>query len=232
MKTIIHVGHHKTATTSIQHYLSQQQQSLIDQGLYFPNTLLGRAMSSHYPLNIYALNPERSSPMKDSLLKQQPDYDFAALNRQLEAEVAEHYQKARDAHCDTLLWSNEGLFLLNSTQEYQRLIELVAPYSTEIICVCCWRDTASYRESYQQQLVKTGFSFSQERDSYRYVEADSWLFDTRRKQQLLLENFSNVLFMQYRPEQMVERFMGYIGYPIRAAQPPIARLNITPQVSA
>jgi hypothetical protein len=59
------------------------------------------------------------------------------------------------------------------------------------------------------------------------VENDSWLFDYARKRELLYAAFDNLIFFEYSKTRMVERFMGYIGYPIDTPKYEIPRLNIT-----
>ena len=67
MKTIIHIGQHKTGTTSLQTYLRGHSRQFNDCGFYFHHELAGYEDVSQYMLNVYALDDNRFSPMKDKL---------------------------------------------------------------------------------------------------------------------------------------------------------------------
>ena len=213
MRTIIHIGQHKTGTTSIQHFLASKRTELASEGLYVPDSLLGSTTPSHYFLNVYTLDQDRLSTAKIRLLEANgPDF-ISLIGENLRKDIARHYSVARASGCEEIIWTNEGLYLLNSIEEYRRLRGLFEPYSTDIACVCCFRDINSYRRSYMAQLTRNGISFSDDRDSYRYVETDSWLFDYGRKESLLREVFENVILFPYN-RMMVKTFMEKIGFTI------------------
>lgn len=213
MKSIIHIGQHKTGTTSIQHYLQTHRESLMAAGLYVPDTLLGFDNPSHFLLNVYALDEDRDSTAKLRLKEFLDAEFFATLDRRLGAAVAQHYQQAMDAGCKEILWTNEGLYLLNSEAEYARLKQLFALYSDEVTCICCFRDRESYRQSYARQLASLDLPLSDDPNSYRYLEPDSWLFDYDRKKELLNGVFDGVTILDYDTEDMVKAFMDALGYP-------------------
>ena len=212
LKTYIHIGSHKTGTTSIQHYLQEHRAALMDAGLYVPDTLLGFDNPSHFLLNVYALDEDRDSTAKTRLREFLDKDFFATLDKRLAAAVARHYQQAMDAGCEEILWTNEGLYLLNSVAEYSRLRQLFSLYSEEVACVCCFRDKESFRQSYIKQLESLELPLSDDPTSYRYLEPDSWIFDYDRKQALLTEVFDEVLILDYDPSDMVKVFMEALGY--------------------
>lgn len=225
MRTILHIGQHKTGTTSLQHYLKKEHQNLLKKGLYIPQSIVGIEHPSHYILSVYALKSTRLSPMKEVLLKNQhPDY-FKSLEKKLLADIKNHYKQAVKNNCSDILWTNEGLYLLNSVSEYQTLHQLFQRYSDEVICVCCFREKNSFRQSFSQQLKTQALSFSQDKDSYRYIEPTSWLFDYDRKKALLEQVFKTTLFLAYDTEDMIKTFMTSIGY--YADTTKVERLNIT-----
>lgn len=225
MRTIIHIGQHKTGTTSIQHYLSSKRSELAKRGLYVPDSLCGYPQQSHYLLNVYALNDHRNSSMKEAILAPSSSQTLAELRRHVVDGVAMHYQSAEKEGCRDVIWSNEGLYLLNSDEEHERLRDLFACFSREISCVCCFRDVDSYKDSYVRQLTKQGLSFSDDPDSYRYIENDSWLFDYERKRYLIERTFPSRIFFAYTATDIVSVFMDRIGYPI--ANEEVVRLNVT-----
>lgn len=218
MKTIVHIGQHKTATTSIQRVLTEQREWLISQGVWFPLPMTDPDQPSHYPLNVYCLESGRMSPKKAKLLTHDPA-EFLAIQRGLKDHIRDNYQQAKAQGCDRVIWSNEGLYLLNSVPEYQRLHDLFTAHSEQVTCVCCFRAVDSFRASYIRQLHKSGFDNSTVPDSFCYTEPDSWLFDYERKKGLLRQVFKDhVSCLEYQPEGMVERFMRALGLQLPGLQ--------------
>lgn len=226
MRTFIHIGQHKTGTTSIQHCLRLNRGEFIRQGLYLPDSIAGFNNPSHFILNVYSLNTQRQSSMKEKLLSHNmsnPCY-MSQLSRNLKKDVAKHYQHAYKEGCTDIIWTNEGLYLLNTVEEYTRLYNLFAPHSTEIICIICFREVESFKRSYTKQLEKQGIPFSENRDSYKYIKDDSWLFNYKEKRKLLHSVFgSGVHVLTYDPDDMIRLFFDKLGYSILPSQ--VFRLN-------
>ena len=76
-----------------------------------------------------------------------------------------------------------------------------------------------------KQLKKQGIGFSDDRDSYRYVKDDSWLFDYKQKEKILRQVFEKVIIFPYDKRDMVKTFMKQIGYFITDGDS--IRLNVT-----
>lgn len=225
MKTIIHIGQHKTGTTSIQNFLQDNKNALVKNGLYVPLSIAGHDNPSHYILNVYALNDDRFSSKKESILAKKGKKYFKKLESNLKKDIGNIYKDAVRKHCNEVIWTNEGLYLLNTVEEYQRLLNLFSQYSDEIEVVCCFRDVELYRESYIKQLKKQKISVSDDPDSYRYVETDSWLFDYDRKKYLLSEVFQGRVYFDYDSTDNVKKFMDIIGH--SSEETDNYRLNIT-----
>lgn len=225
MRTIIHVGQHKTGTTSIQHFLRDNKSVLKEKGLYVPSEIAGYDNPSHFILNVYSLADDRSSSMKDILLASGGHGLFTELEKKIKEDIKRHYEQATDQGCHDVIWSNEGLYLLDSSAEYQKLIALFSRHSSEVVVVCCFREKEDYRKSYTKQLSRQNLSPSLDKNSYRYVSKDSWLFDYERKKQLLRSSFDNHYFYSYCPDDSVKNFMSVIGYPLSGTHK--YRLNVT-----
>lgn len=211
METIIHIGQHKTGTTSLQHYLYHSRQELLDKGILYPEKLLHFRNSSHFMLNIYALAANRSSYKKEYIVNKYGLDSLASLNKELPSDIRKTYEYAAKRCCEQVIWSNEGLYLLNSIEEYERLIDLFRPYSSKIIVVCCFRDRKAFKNSYENELIKLQTTPSVQKDSYRYTAADSWLFDYERKRNLLAEVFDDCLYFNYHPEDNVQPFLDLLA---------------------
>ena len=109
--------------------------------------------------------------------------------------------------------------------EYVRLKNLFNEYSTSIVSVCCFRDPQSYKQSYAKQLLKQGIMPSKNKDSYRYLGDDSWLFDCPAKLKMLNNVFEETISFSYNREHNVTEFLDRIGYP--STCPNDLRLNVT-----
>lgn len=225
MRTILHIGQHKTGTTSLQHYLKNNRETLLKKGLYVPDNLAGITHPSHYLLNVYALESKRLSSMKEIMLKQQTKDYFDDLEVNLITSIKQHYARAYENHCSDIIWTNEGLYLLNSVAEYKKLARLFQNEADEMVCVCCFREKTAFRSSYIAQHEKQKLPTSQTKDSYCYTEPTSWLFDYKRKKALLAQAFQQTLYIDYDPNDMVSTFLQAIGY--TATNAPSERLNIT-----
>ncbi len=193
MKTIIHIGQHKTGTTSIQKFLQDNRISLMRKGLYVPSNIAGYDHPSHFILNIYSLADNRYSPMKEKIIKNKGEEYLSNLEEKLKNDIESIYEEASQQKCNSVLWSNEGLYLLNSVKDYEKLNNLFSKFSSSVEIVCCFREVESYRQSYMQQLTKNKGTLSDNPDSYRYLEADSWLFDYNRKKNYSQWFLNNVI---------------------------------------
>lgn len=212
VRTIIHIGQHKTGTTALQQYLQEKRSNLATAGLYVPESLVGYKDPSHFMLNVFALDEGRYSSTKEHLEKTKPADYFVDLRRNLDADISRHYAEAQKKRCKDVIWSNEGLYLLNSEAEYRRLRELFEPHSSEIVCVCCFREKESYRLSRIEELKKQGIALSDDKDSYRNMNPDSWLLDYDRKQVLIESVFDEALLFPYDNVDVIKAFMEKIGY--------------------
>lgn len=198
---------------------------LAEKGLYVPDYIAGYDSPSLFILSVYALKQNRYSSMKERLLKVKSKEYFLGLERELDRDISTHYLNAKNQGCKDLVWSNEGLYLLDSIEEYKRLRNLFNKYSSSVTCLCCFRDVESYRKSYTEQLKKQGISLSDDKNSYRYLEADSWLFDYARKVRILEQVFDEVLTFPYDQLDNITAFLGQMGY--SADNTKSVRLNMT-----
>ena len=140
---------------------------------------------------------------------------LSQLSCNLKNDISKHYQQANEAGCTDIIWTNEGLYLLNSVEEYTRLYDLFAPHSDEIICVICFREIEAFKLSYKKQLEKQGIPFSEDQDSYKYIKNNSWLFNYKYKNKILKAVFGeNIHSLNYDPVNMIMNFMDTLGYPV------------------
>lgn len=203
MNTVIHIGQHKTGTTSIQRYLEQNRDCLLQRGIYVP--LYPDA--NHWKLNVYSLAGKRISTVKQLLKKS----EIVKIKQTIKKDVEQIYEDARNQNCNRIIWSNEGLYLLNSVIEYNRLKHLFKNLSDKIQIVCCFRDLDSYKKSFFDQLK--GHVEYKDKNSCHYFGNDSYLFDYTAKRKLLLKCFNNCTFFDYSPVDNVDNFLAYTQLP-------------------
>lgn len=234
MKTFIHIGQPKTATTSIQSYMQTHRAVLAEHGIWVPsNKLAGSTELNHAVLNVYSLNKDNFSPAKERFFKHIKDDGqkfLDSLHTDLLNDIEKIYSDARHNMCDKVLWSSEPLYFQNSAAEYKRLIALFRKHSTEINVILCLRDIESFRTSLIHQLRSMGHFPSSDPDSFKYWKPDSWLFDYKRKKNLLADSFDNCLYFDYNPIDNLTPFFNTIGYnyPVHATN---LRINITKKKS-
>ncbi len=209
MKTIIHIGQHKTGTTSIQKFLQDNKAALKKSGLYVPSSIAGYDHPSHFILNVYTLAKDSFSQKKREIIAKMGEGYINDLGAILDKDIERIYAEALDSECDRVLWSNEGLYLLNSISEYEKLKSLFSRYSSEIEVVCCFRDIA-YRESYYRVKKKEYIEPNGEK-KIKYEGRYSWLFDDDRKKELLSGVFDKCTYFSYNSDNNIETFMHAVG---------------------
>lgn len=208
MKTIFHIGQHKTATTSIQFFLHKNRAQLIEkEKVYYPSVIGGRQDYSHYMLNVVCLAQERLSFKKEQLIKTMGSNAVDSVLTQVKLDIQTAYEEAERRGCEYVLFSNEGLYTLNSLEEYMNLRNLVSAYSTHTTAVCCFRDKVDYRESMLAQIRKAGQKPSTDKDHYLYLEWDSFYFDYAKKRELLATVFDSQIYYSYRSDSGVKGFL-------------------------
>ena len=225
MQTIIHIGQHKTGTTSIQKFLQDNRGTLAESGVYVPQGLAGYNDPSHFILNVYALAEDRYSTKKRTLVESKGKHYLKTLAIELKQDLEKIYQDAVRKKCTQVIWSNEGLYLLNTIAEYKRLYDLFSTHSSEVEVVCCFRDVTSYRESYLKELTKKNAPLPLDTEACHYLEPDSWLFDYPRKKELLSEVFDTCTYFSYDQHDNIKKFMQAIH--VNTGSTSDYKLNVT-----
>ncbi|MFC3644837.1 hypothetical protein [Aquibium oceanicum] len=204
--SIVHIGLHKTGTTSLQFFLKHHRETLRECGMAFYEGI--HRDSNHVELHAYAMRLERTSTFR---AKSKFVMDDAYRNA-----VEKHVIAFMDANRDRIkIFSAEGLSLLFHHDEVERLRSLIGG-PIEIIVFL--RDKKSYLASHANQFDHTGLYDRSDRHSFAYTGEDSWLIDYERRlaafRAVLGKN--NVHVLDY--DQAVERdgnvipaFMNAIG---------------------
>jgi hypothetical protein len=191
-KIIIHMGLHKTATTSIQYYLSNNIHRLRHDGFDYPlfNLANGESTINH-------------SHILYSLYSEKPHVYFQNLKREIDAEVANDiylkklskYLKSNDRN---IIFSAEDLSLArkNKLKEFS---ELLKNHGYDVSVLLFVRNPRSYVCSAIQQRVLIGA-----------VIDDVKLGLTSRRLKNIIEVFDNVVI--YKFEDACSYKYGPVGF--------------------
>jgi hypothetical protein len=179
-RAIVHVGTHKTGSTSLQHLLFGRGRSQLRAAGIEP-FVGGYIPHNHVELHLPAMRPERQSGFK---LRNAIQVD----DRLIATTLAEVAGAAAATPLRTMLFSAEGLSLLRYPDEFARLRQLLAPFEVvEIVIVL--RDPATFLASYRAQLGPLATTDPARRDDFCYVGPDSWLADYAPRLALFRQTF-------------------------------------------
>jgi hypothetical protein len=164
---VLHVGTHKTGTTSIQTFLRDENDGLLAAAGYaYPSGFLLPVV--HLELSLLTIRPERVWPARLRF----PETERASWRAAARAHVRAQIENAEPAG---LVYVNEDLSYLRFDDEFERLGALLEGRSVQV--VICLRDRAAFMRSYRAQIEGTGFEPSDDPGSFAYVRPDSWLVD-------------------------------------------------------
>lgn len=202
METFIHLGQHKTGTTSIQSFLLRNQAALEDQRILIPTEFMGRNTANHYELNLVTLFDQRSSPMKDAFIG-----SLENLKEKVVHEINLIYKLATNKNCNKVLFSNEGLSFLRHYEEYEALYNLFSQYSMKVSVVICLREEKEFKSSWASQLKRMGLDEEKnDKNSYRYLGDDSWLFKWQDRLAFMSQIFDKLIVYKYKKNSSIRSF--------------------------
>jgi hypothetical protein len=220
-RVILHIGTHRTGTTSLQAFLRGNPALLDKAGYVYP---AGRFVpNAHGELHLAAMRDGRDSPVHDSVRSP----SRAALAR----EVAASIRAVRAANPGKVpIFSTEGLSYVRYPDEVQALRALFGEADVRIVLYL--RERASFLKSYRRFLAAHDIAPSQDRASYRYVEPDTWLldYDALVRAYAGVFGMASMTILAYEAEQArhggtVRSFFRALGYDIELTEEPRARLD-------
>jgi len=190
-RIVIHIGIHKTGSTSIQEFLHTQREKLrtLNVDFYFGAHL----PSNHVELPFAAMRLERASPFKlDTGLE--VDETFR------EGVQASVRQYIKQSNCKCIVFSAEDLSYLRYEDEMNRLRAMIPEGRIEIVAYL--RDAASFLTSYKLEMKKHKMPDPIVSDSFAYTGLDSWLvdFESRLAGFRHAFGFRNVIVLNYNHE--------------------------------
>lgn len=165
----IHIGTHKTGSSSLQHWLGSIREQLEQIGFaYFTGAF---EPDNHVELFAVPMRPGREAFARGK-------YGIVGSEAELES-VRDRFRDFAARHSGhDLILSCEGLSLLRFDDEIERFRSIIEPTDREVIVVLVLRNKADFLDSFRRQIIKhRDRELSDNPSSIRYVEPDSWLAD-------------------------------------------------------
>lgn len=184
---ILHIGLHKTGTTSIQHFLRENRSRLKKLGFFFYQGL--HVDQNHVELHAATMRPDRSSTfrMTSGLIFDDAYFTQTATRVKL---------FLNQMGSGTSVFSAEGLSLLRYDDEVEKLASIL-PKDVKIIVYL--RNPEDYLHSHAKQLEKAGITGITDKTSHAYMGSDTWMIDYAQRLAAFRKTFGrkNVIVIDY-----------------------------------
>ena len=184
---ILHIGLHKTGTTSIQHFLRAHRSRLKELGLFFYQGL--HVDQNHVELHAATMRADRSSTfrMTSGLV-----FDDAYFTR-----MATHVKLfLSQIGNGTAVFSAEGLSLLRYADEVEKLASILRG---DVSIIAYLRNPVDYLRSRSNQLSKVGVTGITDKASHAYMASDTWMIEYEQRLEAFRTTFGqeNVHVVDY-----------------------------------
>jgi hypothetical protein len=165
---VLHIGTHRTGTTSFQAALHASAASLASHGVHvFQSGLTKRTGWSH-ELALISLRSELNFPLRLMF----PDSSLPSMQSQMLQDCISQMQSP----ARRVVASHEALSFIRTRQEVERLVEALDGRVCKVVCVL--RDAESFLQSWKNQLAKTRLATSSAHfESFMNTDPASWIVD-------------------------------------------------------
>lgn len=153
---IVHIGLHKTGTTSIQHSLLKNRDTLSSLGYYFPAFNIGNGIMANHSralVNLFSDNPENYK------LNITSGYDTKEKCQSLSKTLLQQFSSGIKTSHHKLILSGEGLTTLteHELENLKKFLDSHLSLQGKIKVFAYLRHPVNYYQSVIQELVKSGF---------------------------------------------------------------------------
>lgn len=161
MKTVFHVGPHKTGTTSLQYFLSDNAQALAKRRVHVPGIQSLDGSPNHwYLIYIAASSYARAATYHNSVRGKHTERQCKGFRQQYEKQLRQFLERARDQEKSTgepsiFAISTEEIAFLNR-EENNSLYKLFLEYCDEVSVLYYYRSPIDRLRSDLQQGSKGG----------------------------------------------------------------------------
>lgn len=197
---LIHIGTHKTATTSFQVYLRDRILDLEQHGIaYLPQELS----------NLMAIIAVRNRLPIPGTTNWTPD-QTKKIRRKLEQDVADFCRIHPE---QTIVLSNEHLSYFRTKEEVDRVLELF-PDSRSIHVFVVFREKEDFLKSYQRQAEWSGHGpVWDDKSSPFYCGRDSWLLDYQAVEAPWRTRATDLTVLRYETNDILADLIAAMGIP-------------------
>lgn len=211
MKTIIlHIGLHKTGTTSFQAVMHDWRDLFITYGVdpYSTKRCRKYGRAKHGDIAFCCMRSGVLDNEKSEILfNYNKDKKYEEIGKEIRSYI-------KNSKCDKLLFSAEAISLLRTSDEFLKLRELFGSNVTFHIIVCL-REKGDWLKSYQAQHLKEGIDISPFKGSAFYTKNDSWLLDHDGLVVELNKQFEKVTVLNYEKNDMVGKLCRILGVELK-----------------
>jgi hypothetical protein len=209
-KIYLHLGLHKTGTTSIQQACVTSPIALAKDGRKYYSGIFKNG--NHREISHAILRDEIEWPAR-KMFNTSKEQTFLAIRRNIEEELKK---------TNHLVISAESLSYIRHQDEINNLKSLF-PNNVEIIPILFLREKNEWLKSYISQFKKRGHEVSESHNSVLNTNPDSWVLRHDELIHILQANFANTIIIDY-DENVIKRFSHAIGL---SESLPAFRINIT-----
>ncbi len=213
MKFILHIGAHKTGTTTIQEFCALNRDALRSVGLIYPDLrhIEGRERNSHHGLVAAMSSSPHACPQENEVREFVHELAISGGNHDVALFSAESiWRHVRKPPESGDFWEGHQNYLL-------ALKDLFAPHRTEIVLVLRRQDT--FAESLFQENVKMRF-YNKSFETFIGAFAHFWAY--RRRIEMLREVFDAVTVLPFESmsrSDLCASFLDAIGVKVPDAHP-------------
>jgi hypothetical protein len=176
---LLHIGTHKTGTTSFQSLLNDKAAALKLNGFGVYESYLTNTLGLAHEVALLAVRADLNIPLRCMI----PDSTLRTMRLEMQRHVLN--QSARSE--PTLVISHEALSFIRTSSEVECLAKLFPGRRLKVVVVL--RDERSFLRSWRNQLSRMGFpSESPYVDSFMNTSPGTWLTDW----QALISSFAEV----------------------------------------
>ncbi len=195
LTVFLHIGLHKTGTTSFQQWLHEWRPVLADAGYEVYQSPDGN--KSHFDL--------ARSVLREGVI---PIEDQGAIKARTRADIARWLD---DATSPNIIFTSESLSMLRTFDECQALLDIFPPTVDNFVILLVLRDKKDWFESYKNQMIKSGRKPDADPRSWNTMNFDSWIADFEALIKSYNAVFDDVRTIDYDPDDTIANLMHEIA---------------------
>lgn len=200
IRVYLHIGLHKTGTTSFQKFCHDNRLVMLEQNLVWYQPMADGLNAHEVPLSV----------LRDGVVPFPSWYTSPA-------DVGERLQQMIRAHPGKdILISAEALSFIRSAEECERLRSLFGTRvkDCEFVVLVVMRERGDWWRSYSNEIMKTPLGPSSDPASYRCLNPDGWLTDFETMLRTYRSCFPDVRTIAYSKSDVIPPLLAELGLAI------------------